>query len=854
MSMNHRVLGAGSAASISIDSTGSHDDRRVASVLAGYLADLEAGKRPSREQLLERHSEIALELADCLDIVEFVHFAAATGSASSLPDSQKAALPPDTILGEYRLVREIGRGGMGIVYEAEQVSLGRRVALKVLSEAAALDPLKLQRFRVETQAVAQLHHPHIVPIFAVGSDRGTHHYAMQYIDGPTLADVIHQQRRLGEGQAGPPCEPKRAPLSAGPIGPMSQKVRIGRGGQPAQLDQKVHLAQRAFRALARLAIQAAEALDHAHAMGILHRDIKPSNLLVDPSGNLWVTDFGLARFQDEPGVTRTGDLLGTLRYIAPELVLGHSTVHDPRSDIYSLAVTFYEVLTLRPVFDGRDRQALLRQIGQEEPTPPRRIESTIPRDLETIVLKAMDKEPSRRYATARAFADDLARFLEDKPIRALRVTPVERAAKWARRHRAVLGVAATVAFLALAIATPLLWWEQRNTASMYQKLRRAVQQRDWGIEEMMRLSDELTTKGMARYVEACGSPGAVEAREEFFREAVHFYDRLVREYQIPKPMRALAYKRLGFARMLGLHDPQAESDFQRSLTLYEELLAASPRDRELRDAIADVEMNRSLAWMMTGRSANAQVSIQRATSIDDGLAADFPNDSTFLDHLADRQLQIASWMDSFGLRVQAEQKRRELFAFYERRAGSGTGSPTLAHVSAAAYHHLGRTLSMLGGPREQQEAMRRALELKPHDAALENDLAWSLVRPPDAPPSDSAEAIELAKRAVAATPTSRIYWRTLGLAYLRAGQWPPGAEAVKESIELQSQGGDASDYLLMAMISWRRGQKESALDWYIRALNFLLTNPEPDASLLSLRAETERLLGRSTPIAPGPKM
>ena len=126
----------------------------------------------------------------------------------------------------------------------------------------------------------------------------------------------------------------------------------------------------AFRALAKLAIQAAEALDHAHAMGILHRDIKPSNLLVDARGNLWVTDFGLARFQDEPGLTRTGDLLGTLRYIAPELVLGHRMVHDPRSDIYSLGATLYELLTLRPVFDGRDRQVLLRQIAQEEPIPP----------------------------------------------------------------------------------------------------------------------------------------------------------------------------------------------------------------------------------------------------------------------------------------------------------------------------------------------------------------------------------------------------------------------------------------------------------------------------------------------------
>ena len=217
-------------------------------------------------------------------------------------------LPPNTVLGEFRLVREIRRGGMGIVYEAEQVSLGRRVALKVLSESAALDPLQVERFRVETQAVAQLHHPHIVPIFAVGSGHGTHHYAMQFIDGTTLAELIERQRRG-----------------------MSSCRNRG-----------------AYRALARLALQAAEALNHAHAMGILHRDIKPSNLLVDSRGNLWVTDFGLARFQDEPGLTRTGDLLGTLRYLAPELAMGHRVVHDPRSDVYSLGATLYELLSLRP--------------------------------------------------------------------------------------------------------------------------------------------------------------------------------------------------------------------------------------------------------------------------------------------------------------------------------------------------------------------------------------------------------------------------------------------------------------------------------------------------------------------------
>ena len=428
--------GADPTASLLVDSSGPRDDPRVASALAAYLAELEAGRRPSRDELLESYPEIAEDLADCLDIVEFVHSAAAGPSNGPLDlpgdDLPRDDLPRDAMLGEYRLVREIGRGGMGIVYEAEQVSLGRRVALKVLSGTAALDPLKLQRFRIETQAVAQLHHPHIVPIFAVGSERGTHHYAMQYIEGPTLADVIHQQRRFGRGAAGGmeagPVSSDTPRVTSDPASATGEHSANGTGDRVREVSPSglaasptsSHRGRGAFRALARLAIQAAEALDHAHAMGILHRDIKPSNLLIDAGGNLWVTDFGLARFQDEPGLTPTGDLLGTLRYIAPELVLGQRMVYDPRSDIYSLGATLYELLTLRPVFDGRDRRELIRQIAQDEPIPPRRLDPTIPRDLETIVLKAMEKEPERRYATARALGEDLRRFLEDRTIRARR--------------------------------------------------------------------------------------------------------------------------------------------------------------------------------------------------------------------------------------------------------------------------------------------------------------------------------------------------------------------------------------------------------------------------------------------------
>ena len=848
----------GPAGAIATDALGASDDPRVASVLAAYLAELEAGRQPSREELLENHPEIALTLADWFDVVEFVHLAAESVYSSRPRPPDEDPLPADTTLGEYRLVREIGRGGMGIVYEAEQVSLGRRVALKVLSGTAALDPLKLQRFRVETQAVAQLNHPHIVPIFAVGSERGTHYFAMQYVEGTTLAEVINQQRRFGRAPAGevevgsassvaratppgpsPPTGGRAANDAAGSSSDMSPSG-LGESGGTSSIRRRG-----AFRALANLAIQAAEALAHAHAMGILHRDIKPSNLMVDAKGYLWVTDFGLARFQDEPGLTRTGDLLGTLRYMAPELVTGRRLVHDPRSDSYSLGATLYELLTLKPVFDGRNRQAMLRQIAQEEPVPPRKHDPTIPRDLETIVLKAMDKEPERRYATAHELAEDLRRFLEDKTIHARPPSPAELAAKWARRHQAVLRVAGAVAFLALAIAAPLLWWEQQNTARVNKNLRLAFGQADLGFEQMIRLSDDLTMKGMARFAEAGSSPETIEIRADFFRRAIAFYERLAREPHIAKPMRALAYDRLGFARMVGMQDPQAENDFRQSITLYDELLTASPHDPVLRCSLSDVQMNLGMHLLFSQGITAAGPNFERTKAIDLGLVTDFPGDPVIIDRLTKHSIQIATWKHSAGMQADAERELRQLNEVYEKLPSGESEASNGASNRAALYDRLGRALEGASRVRESREAFRRGLKLAEDDPALLNNLAWSLALQPDAPPRESAEAIELAKHAIAVNPKEGAFWNTLGLAYLRAGDWPLATDAVKKSIEMRTHGGDASDRIMMAMICWRRGNKDAALDWYIQALDRLANDRQPDRALLALRAEAQQLLGRS---------
>ena len=392
-------------------------------------------------------------------------------------DAQDAAAANP--LGDFRIVREIGRGGMGIVYEAVQLSLARRVALKVLPFAATFDAKHLQRFRQEAQAAAQLHHSNIVPVYAVGCERGIHFYAMQLIDGQSLDVVVRQlrsqagmvpletgsaelpapSRRSGSSPsstlgvtgawkpaAGALAEPVAHDALAEPVAhdalaepvahdALAEPVAHDAPAEPMADSEPAAAAEAAdteraavtqgrfsvhfssyrtgrepelFRAVARCMAQAAEALEYAHQQGIIHRDIKPANLLIDARGNLWVTDFGLAHFHDAPGLTHTGDVLGTIRYMSPEQAAGQRVVLDHRTDIYSLGATFYELLTLQPIFPGRTRQALLADVLNHEPRPPRAIDRRIPAELETITLKALSKNPADRYASAQELADDLA--------------------------------------------------------------------------------------------------------------------------------------------------------------------------------------------------------------------------------------------------------------------------------------------------------------------------------------------------------------------------------------------------------------------------------------------------------------
>lgn len=376
-------------------------DERIESLLLDAL-ELDGGERQAfleaecggDEDLLEA----VLRRLEALRRVE-----AALGSPQAF-DRPQTGVGAGTRLGEFELLGEIGRGGMGVVFRARQHSLQRDVAVKVLPPALASARLRLERFRREAFAVSKLQHPGVVPILSFGVADDVVYYAMEFVEGPSLAEVVRAARR-GEVLDG--------------VGELA--------GQP--------------RRVARLVSELLRAVQHIHQRGVLHRDIKPHNVLLGPSCAPRLIDFGLAKDLELADLTRTGDTAGTPNYMSPEQA--RSTRHpvDERTDVYSVGALLYELLTLQPPFAGVSLPQLFIKIATEEPTAPRRLAKHIPRDLEVICLKALAKEPDERYTSAAAMADDLVRYLEGDPIHARRPSVVTRVKKAALKRRALLKVA-----------------------------------------------------------------------------------------------------------------------------------------------------------------------------------------------------------------------------------------------------------------------------------------------------------------------------------------------------------------------------------------------------------------------------
>lgn len=655
-------------------------EQHLADVLEEYVASLERGESPSLDELGQQYPELAEVLPQYLEGVQMIHDAMGTASpaygsnpnrvataenlSNGLQDDSSQSSVSDASawhtdssdkesrrsksrgkqLGDFRLGNELGRGGMGVVYEAEQISLNRQVALKVLPFAAVLDDRQISRFRTEAQAAAGLHHTNIVPVFAVGQERGVHFYAMQLISGQSLSQVLDELRRVRD--ASQPKADKTSPTTGAadntqtpatarpawdPFGSTAEQIgslapikrqqstepaatephaaddkqtlpfapataQANRPQGQAKLSQATNetIARQGsvtlafcpsdqtptvdtikqssyFRSVAQLGIQAADALQHAHEYGVVHRDVKPGNLLVDNDGKLWVTDFGLARIQSEMSVTLPGDIIGTLRYMSPEQARGRGDLIDGRTDVYALGSTLYEMLTLEPAHPCDNHETLVHRIESADPTAPRKLNPAIPVDLETIVLRAMEKSRDDRYLTADEFAEDLRRFLDGQAPLARRPNMIELAGRWVAKRRAIAASVAVglMAISALSIASAvMLASASRETTDALKQSQASLHLAETHYQQARKAVDHFGVDLADRLAEI---PGAERLRQDLLRDTLVYYQHFLTSSQednaLHSDVASTHFKSAAIAERLG-DISAAQESYQKAVAVW----------------------------------------------------------------------------------------------------------------------------------------------------------------------------------------------------------------------------------------------------------------------------------------------
>ena len=757
------------------------EQQELTEILDQYLQKIENGEPTDSDALLAAHPKYAATLARYLESLGVLHLASRGIHDSNPMLDLPQSLANERRLGDYELRRQIGRGGMGIVYEARQISLDRRVALKVLPFAAVLDKRQIARFRREAQAAAQLHHRHIVPVFGVGCEQGVHFYSMQLVNGQSLDRVIrslrsdsfellcettmispeqHFQNRAGEnadthftlpsaelvsaresslrrGEGESPNGPSDTNSNHSSPSPLDNSRPSRREGEvhrdDSTIDERADLTNVSISAasisagatvndrvyidrVAELGIQAASGLQHAHDFGVIHRDIKPSNLMLDHNGNLWITDFGLAHIQSDADMTATGDLIGTLRYMSPEQASGGQVI-DQRTDVYSLGITLYELLTLKQAFPTQERAQLLRDIESQEPKRLRRVNPSIPRDLETVILKATSKDRDQRYDRAQDFAEDLQRYLDGKPTHARRPTVIDLTTKWAYRHRGLVTML-LIGLIATLLGTSL------HLLSLDRVQARTASVQGYSVNSTERIAK--LAEGLDR------QPGI---RKEILLEARELYQQFVTANENEEPFVELAQKYEEIGRLsLQLGDFQVAAANHKLAA--ETFATLSESDASLRHFEAISRNNLGQALVRSGQLEEAEtiylMALETLTSLDQTVVSQADIDRGLalvkgnLGHLAsksgDKQSAIRYFQESIDLREPL------------RESDTGQDDTDVENRIrlASNYHNLSSQLAK-DDPANAESYCRRAIDLQqrvvrelPEAIEPRSDLALSL--------------------------------------------------------------------------------------------------------------------------------
>lgn len=574
--------------------TSQHSEReqQLDEAIAEYLEAVDGGRRPNSDEWLARFPDLGPELERFFAGQEHVGGLLVSlgpqppdeGTVTVTEQSALEEAPPAgarlPYFGDYELVEEVARGGMGVVYRAQQKSLNRTVALKMILAGRLASAADVQRFHSEAEAAANLDHPHIVPIHEIGAHEGQHYFTMKFVEGGSLAQ--HSARLRHDPQA-----------------------------------------------TARLLATVARAVHHAHQRGLLHRDLKPANVLIDAQGQPHLTDFGLARrLSGDPGVTRTGTAVGTPSYMAPEQAAGPRRATTTAADVYSLGAILYELLTGVPPFRAEHPLETLRQVLEREPVRPRAVDARVDRDLETICLKCLEKDPIRRYASAAELADDLERFLRGEPVRARRVGAFGRLWRWCRRRPVTAGLSAALALLAAAGTGLIVWQWQLAEAHSYRADKERVR-----AEEAFRQAHQAVNDFCVKVSEGPmrDAAGLQPVRRELLQSALAYYDRFLRERgqdsALRREMADTQYRIATITRLLGPKS-QAVEAYNKALAVYEDLLITEPASVSLRTSLAETYACIGILQYETGRPTAALVSYREAVGRYEELLGERPGDQS----------------------------------------------------------------------------------------------------------------------------------------------------------------------------------------------------------------------------------
>jgi serine/threonine-protein kinase len=725
-------------------------------IIHAYLKALDEGRTPDRQELLDAHPALAPELREFFAAQDRVVPIAAPLRCFAPAGAENVPLPEP--FGDYEVIQEIGRGGMGVVYKARQfVGTGsprphRIVALKMIRDWHHASTAEVRRFWLEAENVATLDHPHIVPVYEVGEHQGSPYFSMKFIEGGSLAHV-------------PP-----------------QFARNQRG-------------------LAQLLATAARAVHHAHQRGILHRDLKPGNILLDAQGQPHVADFGLAkRLEPDAGLSHSGSIQGTPPYMAPEQATGQKGL-TTAVDVYGLGAILYELLTGRPPFRAATPLETLRLVIEQEPVRPRWLNPRVNRDLETICLKCLEKQPHKRYRSAEALADDLGRFTARKPITARRTGRVERAIMWVKRRPAI---AALLLLVALAVAGGVggTGWQYANVLKQRDHAEEETRKKDVALgiakraeedanrrtretklaleektkaeaKERRRFNEvrELARKFIFDFHDRIQDlPGSTAAREFLVKTAQEYLDNLAREARgdpdlladladayrkvgdvqgsavkgnlgdpkgaletqgkalkiallLAKADRGAAQNRRARARLMSIHLSigraqdklglwgEALASYGAARQVVEELAAADPKDEWVRRNRAVVLVNMGDTHLHAGRPEEALKHFDRALAIDEELAGEAGNDASLQQSLALTRQKVGNAQAELLPPEAALRSYRESLKVFERLANRNSDNAHSQRDLALCHSRIGQLERKAGRISAAEESLVKSLRI-----------------------------------------------------------------------------------------------------------------------------------------------